>query len=422
MDWYYLYYVSPNWGYMSLETHVDLGKAIISYFLQISLILAIDWKNEDISGNAVQILYMVMMTPLLSYYALNDQSTLFTVFCVISFLITSITVRIFPKVAVFRMIRFSKNSRKIFSISFIIFVLAFVVIIIRMNGLNLGTLNIFNSELIYQIRAEGNGVSGALAYVYGWIYRIFIPLFTAYCMYKKKVAGVVFAVAISLGMYLSDPHKEIILGIALVILICFFGRKIKYGLLMMAGFISAIGAGMVFYLILDSKAAFLGLDIIMRVFHIPASIKFLHYRYFSEFPKLYFSEGSLGRLFGISYPYSMSVGRVIGMHFKGVDTNNNAGYIAYAFDDLGFPGMILAAVLLAVVLRCMDLFLTSHNRKWVTAAMVYMIIGLNDAGFLQWLLSGGAMVAFIALNFIASYEHGHAVGYNARVWKKEETG
>ena len=154
--------------------------------------------------------------------------------------------------------------------------------------MNFGTLNIFNSDLIYQIRAEGTGLEGLMAYVYGWIYRIVIPLFAAYCMHKRKIMGVVFSVLLMLGLYLSDPHKEILLGIGLVITLYFFGRKMKYGYLMMLGFTGAIGIGMIMYLVFDSRLSFYGLDILMRVFHIPASVKFLHFRYFSIFLLIFF--------------------------------------------------------------------------------------------------------------------------------------
>ncbi len=406
MDWYYLSYVSPIWGYMGMETHVNMYKLCISYLLQFVLTIVMDWKSENVSGMALQVLYMITMTPLLSYYALADQSSMFTLVCVLSFIISAIVVRTFPRMKSHVVIILSKQResyRILFCVGLIV-VLVFALFFIQANGLNLGTLNIFNSELIYQIRAEGKGLNGVMAYAYGWIYRIIIPLFTAYCMHKRRIMGVFLSIVLMLGLYLSDPHKEIILGIALVVIIYIFGRKIKYGYLLMLGFTASIAAGLIIYFVFDSKLAFYELDIFMRVFHIPASVKFLHYRYFSIFPKLYFSEGHLGRLFGAEYPYNTSVGYVIGMYFKGVETNDNAGYLAYSYDNFGYIGVILAGVLLAFILRWMDAYVTDNNRKWVTAALVYSVVGLNDAGLLQWLLSGGAVTALIFLYIIKGCE------------------
>ena len=128
MDWYYLFYVSPVWGYMGMETHLDVYKLCISYLLQIILTIVVDWKREGISGMALQVLYMITMTPLLSYYALDDQSTEFAVICTISFIISAVMVRILPRLkSHIRIIFFRKKERyRILTFTGLAVVVAFV--------------------------------------------------------------------------------------------------------------------------------------------------------------------------------------------------------------------------------------------------------------------------------------------------------
>lgn len=411
MDWYYLGYVSPIWGYMDMQTDINAGKVILSYLAVIVLSLLIDWKAETFSGTAVQVLYIIMMIPFTSIYSLNNQSTSFMVYCSISFLITEVFVQALSKISFFGYtVKLKKRCSGYLIKTVFGAVIVFLLIIITSRGLNPGVLNIFNSELIYSIRKDGIALNGFFSYFYGWAYRVIMPLLLGYCLYIKRYFAAMAVVFFQTLLYLSDPHKEIFLGAVMVFLIYLFGKNTGYGKLLLAGFTAGIGGGMAVFKLTGSKIAYYGLDIFMRIFHIPASIKFQHYRFFSETSKLYFSEGRIGRLFGIQYPYgSMSVGRVVAKNLLNSETNNNTGYLAYAYDDLGYIGIIIAGILIAFVFKLFDLCITGDNQKWITAVAVYPIVCLNDAPLLQWLLGGGGIVFLILLWIFKSYSKNRKV-------------
>ncbi len=411
MDWYYLGYVSPIWGYMDMKTDINVKKVVLSYLIVIVLALFIDWKAETFSETAVQILYIIMMIPFTSVYSLNNQSDLFMVCCSLSFLITEIFVQLLSKINFFGYtVKLKKTSGGYLLKTVFCAVIVFLLVMIASRGLNPGVLNIFNSELIYSIREKGIALSGFFSYFYGWAYRVIMPLLLGYCLYKKRYFAAVAVIFFQTLLYLSDPHKEIFLGAVMVFLVYLSGKNTGYGKLLLAGFTVCIGTGMAVFRLTGSKIAYYGLDILMRVFHIPASIKFQHYRFFSETSKLYFSEGRIGRLFGIEYPYgSMSAGRVVAKNLLNSDSNNNTGYLAYAYDDLGYIGIFLAGILIAFIFKLFDLCITRENQKWMTAVAVYPVICLNDTPLLQWLLGGGGAVFFILLWIFQSYSRNSRV-------------
>lgn len=402
IDWYYLDYVSPVWGYMDMETNIRAEKVIISYLIVIILGLIIKWESEKFSEVAIQVLFLIMIVPLTSSYALNNQSTAFMVYCTFSFAISVLLVQWRTKFIISKIIyRLSQYASKYLLQTIIILILLYSIVIIASRGLNFAVLNIFNSDLIYSIREQGINLSGIWLYLYLWTYRIVLPVSLGYFLNRKKYLSAGIVLGIQLMIYFGDPHKEILLGMILILGLFFCGKKIHYGKLLLGAFMCAIGGGMILYKLFNSTIAFYELNILQRVFHIPASIKFQHFRFFSERSKLYFSEGRIGRLLGISYPYgNMSVGQVVAYYEQNVISNNNTGYIAYAYDDLGYLGILLVGILLAIIFRLFDEYVAEKNQKWIIAVAIYPIIGLNDSGLLQWLLSGGGVV-FLALLWIA---------------------
>lgn len=400
IDWYYLDYVSPIWGYMDMRTNINTEKVFISYLIVIISGLFIKWESEKFSGIAIQVLFLIMMIPLTSSYALSNQSTAFMVCCTFSFAISILLIQWRTKFRISKIIyRLSQYGSRYLLQTIIILILLYSIVIISSRGLNLAVLNIFNSKLIYGIREQGININGIWLYLYLWTYKIILPFFLGYFLNRKKYLLASIVLGIQLLIYLGDPHKEILFGMILILGLFFWGKKVHYGKLLLGTFICAIGGGMIFYTLFDSKIAFYELNILYRVFHIPASIKFQHFRFFSKRSKLFFSEGRIGQLLGIPYPYgNMSVGEVIAYYvLNDGTTNSNTGYIAYAYDDLGYFGVLLAGILLAIIFRLFDEYVTEKNQKWVTAVAIYPIIGLNDSGLLQWLLSGGAVVFLILL-------------------------
>jgi hypothetical protein len=102
------------------------------------------------------------------------------------------------------------------------------------------------------------------------------------------------------------PFKEILLSVVLIIGLSLF--LVKYNFLnssLIALSVAIIGA---------VKIAIVSIIPIVptRLLFVPALIKFQHFEVFKNYlNKLYYSEGLIGKIFGINYPYSKASGFVV---------------------------------------------------------------------------------------------------------------
>lgn len=393
MDYYYLRHVAPFWSYAGLTSDFSWEKTILSYLLCAILFFFLNWDENEIFSNVLQSMYVVIIMPLLSFYGLSNKQTSFALVCSIGFLITVLMVnRSAKKRTTVSLGQLSAlKNMDYLATGLLIFT---VVYMIRTYGIHLNVMDILN-PLVYDLRREQSSIQlgGLLGYLVVWSYKIICPLLLAMSLSKGKKILSAFYILLQILMYLSSPHKEILYSIVLVVGTYYASKKdvFSYGLV---GSITGL-------LIIDSFTIKNGIGNIIsatlrRLLFYPAAIKYEHFTYFSEHDKLYFSEGIIGRLFGINYQYgSMSTGNVIANYFHGSMSNSNTGYLAYAYDDLGFIGIILASILLAFIIIILQRIVTDKNKLFIISAAIYPFIELNDLSLLTMILTGGLAVLII---------------------------
>ena len=140
-----------------------------------------------------------------------------------------------------------------------------------------------------------------------------------------------------------------------------------------------------------------------RTLLLPAQGQFEYYDFFTHHDYLYFSEGSLGKLFGQTYPYSDQIGKIVNAYIYGPEkiSNGNTGIFSYGFADMGFVGMIIAAVIVLVVFLIVDWSTESLPVVFPVCAMAYQMFVLNDTGILISLNTGGILWTVLLL-FLAN--------------------
>ena len=390
-DIFYLNYISPRWSYMGLVSDFSLSKTVVSYILTAIVFCFLKWNNNKIGNVILQYLFIVMLIPLLSFWALANKQTDFLLFCVAGFNLTVLLVNRFDNSRVYLNFLYFKRMKSFY---LYITILLFFVIVYMINyyGVHIATANMFDSEAVYSIRRDQTGVGGFIKYLIAWSYKVICPLLISFSLSKNCKTKVVFYCCLQIIMYLCTPHKEIILSMGLLFCTYYCYKK---GILqyfwyyMLTGFMLL---GILFEELFNTRLIYIE-ALIYRLLFLPAAVKFEHYTYFSQHEKLFFSEGLLGKLFGREYFYGkLTSGQVVSNYFYNNNNNANTGYLAYSYDDIGFAGIIIASVLLGILIIVLQSALSEKNVLFILPPSVYIFGQLNDGPLLTAMLTGGILV------------------------------
>ena len=172
--------------------------------------------------------------------------------------------------------------------------------------------------------------------------------------------------------------------------------------LMYIGFIAVCLLTIVaFQMDMQGHISRLGIDINamigIRAFFHPADNKFLYYELFNLFPKLGFSEGMIGSMFSLTYPFNCNLGHVLVSWLFGSDTygSSNTGYLGEAYAQMGFVGMLLMSLLLAVILRAAASYENHKTGAIITSCFAWNLIILSDNSLLTVLFTSGILVFLV---------------------------
>lgn len=84
-------------------------------------------------------------------------------------------------------------------------------------------------------------------------------------------------------------------------------------------------------------------------------------------------------------------------YFNKPEMNANNGIVADAYMNFGFAGLILWAILLAVILKLVDTFSKGKNIKVAIASIAMPVIAFTNSALLTTVLTHGVFLALILL-------------------------
>ncbi|ALC88207.1 hypothetical protein AM499_12100 [Bacillus sp. FJAT-22090] len=123
---------------------------------------------------------------------------------------------------------------------------------------------------------------------------------------------------------------------------------------------------------------------------------FLYYDFFSSNEKVYLSN-SIFRFF-IENPYPIPIPNLIGsIYYQNYDTWVNVGYLADAYMNFGFLGILLFSILLGIILKMFDTLSHEKGIELVIVTSFIPFFGLMSGALLTKLLTGGILLAFVLL-------------------------
>ena len=393
----YYFVLSPMYSYSLLTFDPNIYKIIFGILLILVSMLLSPKDTEKPSTFLYFIFYTTTFVPTAVYYGLNDQPTAYISFLTICFIMISLMLR-----KPVRGIATDTNKTSIFiKLLILAYFMLCLYVVLKNGGIHFRA--IFAD--LYLARSRNN-LSGVTGYILNWCAKAFTPLLIAYFYAKKKWIWVGVVCAFQVLLFISFGFKAFLMAIVLLIGVCFLMGKPEnfrrnWLLVLVLGNIVCIAAAFTVTKTPINLFTY-------RTLFLPSQGQFEYYDFFTHHDFLYFSEGSIGQLLDIDYPYSQTIGRIVNLYIYGPSkiSNGNTGAMAYGFADLGFMGMILASLVIGIILAVADSVSRNINVMIPVGAMAYQIYALNDNNVLICINTGGIFITILLLFILNSSNTG----------------
>jgi hypothetical protein len=387
LELFYIYFVSPIYGYTGLIYDFNLSKYCLSWALFFILSIFMLKVKEKFCSFFLHFEFIITVLPLLVFYSLTNKETQYILYVSISFLI---------QILILKNIKVEKISiciigiKKQFRIIIIFLMISVVTLTMLYNGFH--GVKSFDTVYLYDIR-KATKYPFIFSYLIMWTRILFIPFFIIQNLDKKKYLKASFYISLQVFLYMCTGEKFTYLILLVIISIYILAKSKAMIGYVYTGLIALILT--IFFTQSRIAISFLG----ERFLFGPALNKFWYYEFFSDYPKIYFSDGILGKALGLYYQYTASSGQLIfAKHFDNrlFESNSVTGMFGDSYSQLGVVGMILFSVLLAGFIKVIAKTTSGISTNVKCSVISIFIVLLNDAGFLTVFFSGGL---FLTLYF-----------------------
>ena len=395
LDYTYIFVASPSYAYAGLVLDLNAYKYLLSTLIYLLMFSLLPKKETDAVAFLLHLQFVLTVAPMLTFYALGNQNTTYMIMVCVCVVLQLLLLRgeAKPERACY-----IKDASSYMTVLLGIMVFATVLVTLLNNGFE--GLKAFDFVYIYEMRENISYFPG-FAYLLGWVTKTILPFFVLWTLQKKQYKICVALLAIELLFFLLTGEKFLLFVILPIIGIYVLSKTKHLVKLMYTGLIIGFLVLMMVYYFMKSTT--LGLWIpqlvfVRTIFH-PADNKFNFYECFSELPKIHFSDGIIGKMFGLTYPYAGSSGQVVYAHMGGkfLSANMNTGYLGESYAQFGFFGMLLMSLVLAFFLRALRCYDNGERFSFITALFSVYIIILNDGALLTTLFSGGMLISLLLL-------------------------
>lgn len=392
LDLIYVYAVNPLYFDTYLLVDFNALKYILSWMYLVLLAAIIPKRKERVSDLIIQLHTIIMVIPMLTMYGLVNQSSLFMLMVMVCFVFEVLVLKYYRTLL---KIPKMKNGKIVFQVIIVICTVYTYAMLIAANGIHIDALD-FNAG--YAIREKLVYPNVLVGYLSSWQFRIMNPYMVISSYMTNKKAPMVIFTLLQVLLYFIIPFKEILFSIILIGGVIILLKRFDFLKHSIIAIILAMMGTAGFYF---AKISNVPLSVIpTRLLVEPAIIKFQHFEVFSKFEeKLLYSEGMIGKILGIKFPFDRQTGYIVRSYFAESVSNSNTGYIAYAYDNLGFLGMVIITLVFVALLIIIDSLAQNLNKNYVFALLVYQIFLLNDGDLLTQLLTGGLFITILILLF-----------------------
>jgi hypothetical protein len=376
-------YRYSNIGATNVETYI-FSKLLLFIYLFIS---EISLQQNKFSRNVIDLLIVINLLPVFTFFGLGVHSIEFTIVNLIFWLFLFLFSFLFLN-------KVTNNLKSRRPLSF--FIIAFLIgllgtLVVGFNSTTNIDLNILNA---YDLRVQAmkqNQFFG-FTYILG-LTRIILPVLFLYSLiYKKYIVSIIIFTLIAIN-YSFDGGKTIffltILGLMLNIIH-------KY----VAKYLFLIGA--LLFLIMayiDSfYSNFVNLMVVRRLFFVPQLINESVYNATNILSSNYFSQ--LLRFIGDN-TNTIDINYYIGQYYFGQSAMSaNSGMTADAFWQLNYLGLFVYPLFYVILLRVYDKYLVEEKEAIILIIAFIVAYYLNNSGLLAALFSHGLLTFIFILRLL----------------------
>ena len=396
LDALYIWAASPQYNYAGLVYQPSAIKYIVSAILYGIIFATLPKAEHSIAAFLLHIQFLFTVAPMLSFYALSGGSSRYILMVFFCILLQTWIVR-YP----------SRENREPIHIkgvqnyvTVMLGILTIFVIIIPIIYNGFAGLKAFDFQYIYSIREDAVYPPG-FGYILGWIPSVILPFACLMFLRLKRYRSLILSVVLQIILYMETGSKFTLLILVPVILVYVLSKNQHPLKLMYVGFVF-LCIGIVFLYQLDRLSengfgVFANSLIAVRAIFHPADNKFNYYEYFSTHPYVFFSDGQVGKMFSLTYPYAGSIGQVSFAAEGGefLSANMNTGYLGESYAQMGFLGMLLMAALLGWIVRGLGIYRTKDCFGVIASLFSVYFIILNDGALFTTLFTGGMLLAYV---------------------------
>lgn len=381
LDFSIIGFISKEYSYVGGNVDFNLLKFILSNLYLIIIYIFIPKNNVKPSYIFLQLHFIIMIIPMLTLYGLQNKHSEYVAAIVILFCLEICILKYSKLLKIYRI----RNSKYILYV--LIIMISFFVYFSMLRANGIPSLSVLNFWKVYEVR--NNVVYPFLMnYLVHWQAKVINPFLITLSFVQKKPMLLAFSLSLQLLIYLITAHKSYILIPGAIIVII----KVlnKYDFFKMLSYLSSLGVliSMTFHKLFDF--IFFPFIFIYRLLFLPAQIKYYYYDFFSENRFLYFSEGFIGKIFGIKFPYELGTNYLISnIYFGDPNSAANTGYLADAYANGGIWGMLIITLVLTGILIIIDSLTPNIGKNVVVGLSIFSVLGLNDLGLLTTLFTGG---------------------------------
>lgn len=347
------------------------------------------------------LLYIVLLLPILVMYGYADAPSYFIYAVSFCYILLTILTDLLPN------IRFPTFSYE-FSILTILF---FLGVSIFNYGWLLWTGGIerFNLDLrsVYTYRAQLSDINVPFKEkLLSLQAKIINPFFMLFGLYLKRNNIFILAIIAQILLFAVTGHKSFLFSPLLFIFIYLIWQRKNPIFFIASGFFFVLAISFVHFLV-SGDSLFPSL-MIRRVFFVTAYNHIIYYDFFSQPNHPFFMLSSSYLKYFISNPYGEGIGmvQVIAEEVYGRDFSPNAGFLADAYGNFGFPGMILFSFLVSIVLKIID-SVSKNIPAYLSVSIITMpLFALMSSALPTVLFSHGLLILIIIL-WMTSSLHGN---------------
>lgn len=392
----YYYVISPTYSYYGLGVDVSLYKFIVSNFFFILMILLIPKSRNLPSTYLINLLFVTTIIPINSYFWLTNQSTNYAFYVFLSLITISVLLRNRKRFRIPLIKKETNYTPRILTITFVLSAILLGGFIIKFGGVDSRS---FNLNMVYDLRKELS-YSGVWIYITNWLGKALIPILIIASIYRKKKLMLLIGVIMQLVLYGSTGHKTFLLSIGLIITFYFYISKGSQPSIFSKLYSIVLLISIMFIKLFKNNILMSLFSV--RMLSIPAWLNFIHFDFFSVNQKLHFSEGLIGKIFNLEYPYTIPSTYLV----SPTGANANTGFLADAYDNGGVFAMLIFSFILSLLLIYIDSLSIKRSNVFIyTMFFIYPIIILNDSAFLTALLTSGIIIILIFYYIFASEDN-----------------